>query len=394
MQEEPTAARTGAPRTDRGALAAAGAWVACVAFLVGIVVTVAAWNAGGGTYQTRDGGELVATAKDAPKVHVRDRAVEVVDVGNAPVVLNLAIRPFDADGGGSVMIDTAPLPPGTQLALLWVRRADPGEMHEQVLKLERNRVVPTLLDGNPDWRGQVIAAAIGIKNASGPVLINQVRLRPTSMRAILADMVSDWSYFNGWDGRSINVAFGGRDEQRVYLPAIVALAAIAVPGVWFFNARRRGSRVPIAWCVVPFMAAWLALDLRWQRQLLLQTVETHAAFAHKTLAERHAAMEHPAFLGLVDAALRVLPADPVRIFVTSDFDYFRMRAGYYLYPNNVLAFDWADPGVLHSGDYVLMFLKHDVHFDSAHESLTWSDGRQVPVSALIPGQGQGLYRVR
>jgi hypothetical protein len=122
--------------------------------------------------------------------------------------------------------------------------------------------------------------------------------------------------------------------------------------------------------------------------------ETHAAFAGKTLAERHAAMEHPAFFALVEAAASRLPAGRERVFVTSDFDYFRLRAGYYLYPHNVLAYDWADPSALHPGDYLLMFAKSDVKFDAAKGALEWSGGRFVPARALIAGDGEGLFEIR
>jgi hypothetical protein len=396
MQPTTATARSvpGADHSGALPLAVVAAWLACLILIIIIVVIAAALNVEGGTFQSREGRELVVAPRDAANVRVRGNSIEVLNAGTAPVVLNLAIRPFEVAGSGFVMVDTAPLPRGAELALLWVRRTDPGEIHEQILKLERDRVVPTLLDGNPEWRGEVVAAAVGVKNASGPVLISEVRLRPTTLRAVLADMVRDWEYFSGWDGRSINVAFGGRDDQRAYLPPLVALAALLVMGASAFTARRHGRRIAIAWLVVPLIAGWILLDVRWQRQLLLQLVDTRKAFAHKTLAERHAAMEHPAFLELVATALRRLPPAPARVFVTSDFDYFRLRAGYYLYPHNVLAFDWADPGVLHSGDYLLMFAKHDVAFDGAHGTLRWSDGREVAVSALIPGQGQGLYQVR
>jgi len=370
------------------------AWLACLIVVVIGVVIAATWNVEGGTFQTREGRDLVAAPRDAANVRVRGNSVEVLNAGNAPVLLNLAIRPFQVSGSGFVMVDTAPLPRGAELALLWVRRTDRGDLHEQILKLEGDRVVPTLLDENPEWRGEIVAVALGVKNASAPVLISEVRLRPMTVRAVLADMVRDWKYFSAWDGRSINVVFGGRDEQRAYLPPLVALAALLVAAACAVTARRRQRRIATVWLIVPFMAGWILLDVRWQRQLLLQLAETREAFAHKTVAERHAAMEHPAFLELVDTALRLLPQTPARVFVTSDFDYFRLRAGYYLYPHNVLAFDWADPGVLHRGDFLLMFAKHDVSFDRADGTLRWSDGRQVAVSALIAGQGQGLYQVR
>ena len=42
------------------------------------------------------------------------------------------------------------------------------------------------------------------------------------------------------------------------------------------------------------------------------------------------------------AAIAKLPETPVRIYATSDFEYFRRRAGYHLYPHNVLFDPFAD----------------------------------------------------
>jgi hypothetical protein len=375
--------------------AALTAWLACLLLLVAAAVITAGWHPDQGAYVTRAGRELMPSPQGTAQLRIRGNVIEVAKTDNRPLVLNLAIRPFRTAGSDYVMVDTSPLPVGTELALLWIRQSDPGHIQEQVLKLERDHVVPTLLDGNPEWRGEIASVAIGIKSPSdAPVLIGEVRLRPESPRAVLADMVRDWKYFGGWDGRSINVEFGGRDEQRVYLPPLVALAAFLVSCTMVLVVRRRGRRAAVAWIVIPVVASWMLLDLRWQRQLILQAVETRAAFAGKTLSERHAAMENPSFFELVETALSRLPAKPVRIFATSDFDYFRLRAGYYLYPHNVLAFDWADPGALRSGDYLLMFAKSDVTFDDSTAMLVWSDGRRLSARALIEGRGQGLYQIR
>jgi len=394
----------GVPATDAPELpaispvpprAALTAWLACLLLLIASLVVTSGWHPDPGAYVTRAGRELVPGSPATVQPRVRGDVIEVAKTDNRPIVLNLGIRPFRTAGSDYVMVDTSPLPVGTELALLWIRRSDPGHVQEQVLKLDRDHVVPTLLDGNPEWRGEITSVAIGIKSPSDtPVLIGEVRLRPESPRVVLADMLRDWKYFGGWDGRSINVAFGGRDEQRIYLPPLVALAAFLVACTMGLVARRRRRRAAVAWIVIPIVASWMLLDLRWQRQLILQAGETRAAFAGKTLAERHATMENPSFFEFVEAALSQLPAKPVRIFATSDFDYFRLRAGYYLYPHNVLAFDWADPGILRSGDYLLMFAKSDVRFDESAAMLVWSDGRRLPARALIKGSGQGLYQIR
>jgi hypothetical protein len=362
-----------------------------VLFAVAVALGV---TPGRDTYVSRRGSDLVASGPGARSATVKGTAMEVMPGGGDPVVLNLAVHPFDATGAGFVIVDAGPIPPGAQLALLWVQGANPGEIHEQILKMEGHRVLPTALGSNAYWQGTIGSAALGVKNPGDrSVVVRGVDLRPSTLSLALGDMLSDWRFFTGWDGKSINVVFGGRDEQRVYLPPLAAgVALVALAGALVLARRRH--RPVATWVAIPIIASWVLLDVRWQWQLGSQLRVTHAAFAGKTLEQRHAAMEHPAFFALVQAASKVLPRDHARIFVTSDFDYFRLRAGYYLYPYNVLAFDWADPSVLHSGDYLLLFAKNDVKFDDASGSLEWSGGRRVPAHALVRGDGEGLYQIR
>lgn len=374
--------------------AAAGAWLACLFTLVLGFAIVRGWHLGETTSVTRLGRQLIPNAATAQSIRLLGGSLQLSGTGTRPALLDLTISPFQAAEAGLVAVDTGPLPDGAQLALLWVRRSDPGVIHEQVLKLDHGQVAPTILTQNAEWRGEIVSAALGVKNPTAqPVLIGEVRLRPVDVAAVLTDLLSDWMYTGGWDGRSINVAFGGREEQPMYLPLLSFIAAALAAGIAAITHRRRGRRASVAWLVVPFIASWMLLDLRWQRELMVQARATHDAFAGKTLAEREAAMENPAFFALVDAARKRLPVEPVRVFTTSDFEYFRLRAGYYLYPHNVLAFDWEDPSVLRRGDYLLLFAKSGITFDAATATLTWSDGRRVAAKALIPGQGQGLYRI-
>jgi hypothetical protein len=370
------------------------AWLACLIMLVAIIVSWLGSGSDDAQNQARRGSELIAAPTSRASVTVRGDAAVVAGPRSEPTLLNLAVHPFDARGTAFAIVDAEPLPPGAQIVFLWVRRAEPKVVHEQVLKDDHGRVIATPVNADVGWEGEIVTLALAVKNPSKrPVVIRQVRLQASGARLALADLLDDWSYFGGFDGKSINVIFGGREDQRVYLPAVVAAAAfIACLGLLFFASRlhlRAG-----AWLVIPFAASWMLLDLRWQWELSSQAVKTQAMFAGKTLSQRHAAMEHPAFFALVQAARAKLPDAPARVLVTSDFDYFRLRAGYYLYPHNVLAFDWADPSVLRRGDFLLMFAKSDVKFDDATAALQWSDGRKVPARALVQGPGEGLFQIQ
>ena len=375
-------------------------WSALAAWLAALVVLIAGIAISGftvdsGSTRIRAGRELVPTTASVGMVARQGDAVAIGNTAAKAAILGLDVAPFDAAGSGFVIIDASPLPVGAKVALLWATATDPSTLHEQILKQDGPTLVPTPLAPNSSWDGEIAAVAIGVKNPSGmPLLIRDARLVPSTPRLVLADLIRDWGAFDGWDGRSINVVFGGRDEQRVYLPLLAFVAALLAVGALAIRARRRHARLSAALLIIPFIASWILVDLRWQRQLVLQARESYDRFAGKSIDQRHAAMENPAFYSLVAAAERALPTKPARVFVTSDFEYFRLRAGYYLYPQNVLAFDWADPGVLHRGDYLLMFAKSGIEFDRASGQLAWRDGTRLPARALISAPGEGLYVVQ
>jgi hypothetical protein len=394
VADTPTPATAHAP-PRRGAATAALAWVIALAALGGLIVAIAGWHIGPTVSIARNGIELGASAASARDVEQRGDGIAVSTPDNRVVVLALGVPPFAAADAGVVTIDGQPIPRDAELALLWVRKTDPGVIHEQRLNEEDGYPQPTLLDRSPEWRGEIAWVALGVKRAPQVlVVIRRVRLESVTPRAVAADLWRGWMHFNPWDGRSINVAFGGREEQRLFLvPLAFGAAALAVA---FLVLRARRRRVPLsrAWVVVPFVLSWLLLDARWQAHLVHQARDTHALFGGKTLDERHMLMDDAALYRFIQDNRAKLPAEPARIFVTSDLDYFRLRGGYHLYPHNVLAFDWADPGILRPGDYLLLFQKADVRFDAARGELEWPGDRRVRVEALAAGTGQGLFRVR
>jgi len=379
----------------RGIVTAALAWVVALATLVGLAVVVAGWHIGPNTSIARKGMELQPSATSVRNVEPRGEGIAVVTSGDRAVVLALGVPPFSAADAGVVTIEGQPTPPDAELALLWVRKTDPGVIHEQRLNEEDGSPQPTLLDRSQEWRGEIAWVALGIKRAPQvPVVIRRIRLESVTPRAVAVDLWRDWTHFHAWDGRSINVAFGGREEQRWFLVPLAFCAAALAVGFLALRARRGRMRIARAWLVVPFVLSWLLLDARWQAHLFHQAHDTRALFAGKTLDERHMLMDDAALYRFIADNRAKLPAEPARIFVTSDLEYFRLRGGYHLYPHNVLAFDWADPGILRPGDFLLLFQKADVRFEVARGELVWPGDRRVRVEALAAGPGQGLFKVR
>ncbi len=323
-------------------------------------------------------------------------AMTVANRPDAPlVILAAGTLPIRAADYGRAVIDADPLPKDVEAALIWVRRDEPGRPFEQRLAQDGARIVPTVLDGNPDWRDDIAFVAIGIKGPmERPWSLHSFRLEPLGIGGIAADIVQGWTSLERWDGRSINVLFGGRDEQRAWLPPLAFAASAFAAVVAWLLARRRGRIAAPALLALPFLIGWLVLDVRWQANLAEQAGLTWSAYGGRSLDDRHAAMDDGDLYKFARAAIAKLPETPVRIYATSDFEYFRRRAGYHLYPHNVLAYNWADPSVMQPGDYVFLYQKADVGYDTGRRLLLWKSGPTLPVTPLLAQRGAGLFQVR
>ena len=373
---------------------AAIAWL--VVFVVLVVVTATATTA----TTTSDAPPIVRPgrqlAPNTPNARASGEAMLVANRREAPLtILAVANPPLRAEDYGLVTLQAGDVPRGIELALIWVRVDDPGRPHEQVIDVSGARAIPTLLDRNAEWKGSVRFLAIGVKGvADRPVEIRAFRLEPLGTSSAIADVVRAWTRFERWDGRSINVLFGGRDMQRAWLPPLAFLAALIAALVARTHAMRRDRRPTAAALALPFLIAWIVVDARWQANLFHQARETLADFGGRSYDERHLAMEDGDLFRFARAAMEKLPNEPVRVFATSDIEYYRRRAGYHLYPHNVLAYDWADPGVIRPGDYLFLFQKNDVRYDGNVGELQWSSGAKLAVEPLLARRGAGLFRAK
>jgi len=330
----------------------------------------------------------------------RDAGVEgaAIDVRGAKsgraTLLQVPLLPFQAADLGRLRVDAGLVPEGTEVAVLWVRRLEPGKIHDQRIEVNRGRAVPVMLDRNPEWRGEIAMVALGVKGPSPePWRIERVTLEAVRPATIARAAIGDWTSFGKWNGRSINVSFGGPESQQLYLPPLAFGASLLALALLYVRQRRRGGALPAWALVLPFVVGWIVVDLRWSAELTAKAAQTWQAFAGRTLDERHLAMEDSDLYRTVSLARSQLPGTPQRIFVGSDFDVFRMRAAYYLYPHNVLPFGWYDAKAMRPGDFVFLYQKADMRFDATNHALIWPDGSKSTVTAVLAQTGAGLFRV-
>ncbi len=333
-----------------------------------------------------DGGALTITAPGA-----NDTAL---------VALTTDIRSADYAGIEWVVHG---LPDSADVRLLWRSDVATRRTNLAVGTVEAGGVRTFVLAKDPAWIGHVTGLALAIRTPlATPVRIEQVVARPLSAMDVTRDRFREWTTFEAFNGASINALAGGADAQDLPLPAFAA--AVVVLAVLLLMALRRfapayyGMRTA---CTIGglFVAAWFVVDARWAFDLARQTQLTYARYAGKSLEDKHLAAEDSDLYAFVEKALALMPAAPVRVFVAADEHYFRGRAAYHLYPQNVQFEAFRDtivpPSAVKPGDWLLVYHRRGVQYDTARKLLRWDDG--APVSAdlkLIEPHGAALFLIR
>jgi len=94
----------------------------------------------------------------------------------------------------------------------------------------------------------------------------------------------------------------------------------------------------------------------------------------------------------------VLPPTPVRVFVAADADYFRDRAAYHLYPQNVMYDPYYDrlplPAQLHRGDWLLVYRRRSVQYDPSQQRLRWDGNEPVTATLKLVQEGGALFEIQ
>ena len=146
------------------------------------------------------------------------------------------------------------------------------------------------------------------------------------------------------------------------------------------------------------VVGWVVLDVRWLWSRVEQTQVTAEAFAGKSPRDKHLADIDGYVYAFAEQVIRRLPNTPSRVFVGADDHYFGGRLAYHLYPHN--AYMNHDTGALplveqcKPGDYVVVFRRKGVVYDTANRTLSWDQQRAVPADILIAHQGSAAFRLR
>lgn len=376
-----------------------------VVVMVGLVATYLALSVPGRwikSSQPRTFEPAVLSVTTGTVVQAGARALRVApepDSGAVIVSLKFGLRAIDYPG---VAWDVSGLPPGTQARLLWRTDVKPDRTFSLDVPIAAGRTLPVVALDNPDWFGGItgIALALKLPPESAPVRIAGVTALPLSAGGILAARWREWTTFEPWTGASINSIVGGADVQELPPVLLLGLGLALVTAVSVAIAGWRpaflGPGLPAVLGAL-FLGAWWLLDVRWESNLLRQAAVTAGQYAGKSLEAKHLAAEDAALYAFIEKARAALPAPPVRVFVAADEHYFRGRAAYHLYPQNVFWTPDANllppPGALRSGDFLVIFERRGVEYDRAQRSLRWEGMNPVAAELVLANGGGAVFRI-
>ena len=326
----------------------------------------------------------------------------------------LILEPSDASGATLVSINTdfrssdyraiawdlSDVPPEADVRMLWRSDFAPQTMNSIPVAVAAGRVLPVGTAGDPNWLGRIKGVALAIRVDRGqPVRLHGVTAKPMGAKEIAGDRVREWLALESWGGTSVDGIAGGAAVQNLPLPLLLATAAALAMGASFLLLWRRGRKtaVPAAIGTI-FVLAWFVADLRWEWNLARQAMATQRQYAGKDWREKHLAAEDGALFTFVEQVRSKLPPEPVRVFIAAEAAYFRDRTAWHLYPHNVLFDPYRDvlppTDRLRAGDYLVVYQRRGVQFNSAEGRLRFPDGTTVAAELTHLENGAALFLIR
>src|SRR6266567_4522328 len=337
-----------------------------------------------GTGQLAPGG-LVISAPDATRTVV--------------ISLNSSFRARDYP---VIAWEAAGLPDKVEATMLWYSYIDASPLFRLSMLVDAGRLAPAALAQDRGWIGRIGGLALVLQGGfAEPIVVPGAAAKPMSATQVLGDRVREWLAFEPWNGASINGLIGGADVQDLPLPALLGavagIAALAYAGLARWKPLVFGP-VLGAGVAAMFVIAWIAVDARWQWNLLRQASVTHAQYAGKSWQERHLAAEDGPLFAFIEKVRAKLPDPPARVFMVAAAQSLRNRGAYHLYPYNVYFDPWSDtvppPSAVRPGDFIVVYQRKGIQFDAAQHRLRWDDQAPIGVELLLVDAGAALFRVR
>jgi len=323
-------------------------------------------------------GSLWAPAADAQGILIIRLSDHTIDTAMYPT-LRLA-----------ALADTQPI----AAKLLWRRADGPMTTFAKTIAWQGDGVERVALARDPEWRGNIAGFALALwMQPKAALLLRSATLLPDTGASVLSQVVGEWFDLEPWGEFSVNYLFGGTPNPRIpLLPAAVAVAALALV-IYSILARRKGLAPLLAVGAVFAIAAWIAVDLRWQFNLLSNLRLTAEKYAGKTIDEKHRVAEDARIYQVAEAIRNGMPHGVTKVTLISDLANMELFVGklrYYLFPL------WLEPkpDPLDPQAVLAIVESKDASLDAAAGKLKFDNRPSLDVETLVNDPLVQLVRVR
>jgi hypothetical protein len=323
-------------------------------------------------------GPLWAPAADAEGILIIRLTDSVLDTAAFPTFRMAALG------------DTPPM----SARLIWRQAEGSRNTFAKNIAWKNDGLERVVLAGDPEWHGKVSGVGIVLRmQPRRALMIRSATLLPDTGRSIFAQLASEWFDFEPWGEYSVNYLYGGSPNPRVLmLPAMFLIAAIAF-AIYFWLARRKGLAPRLGVGIAFALVAWIALDARWQLNLMSNLRLTADRYAGKTMDEKHRAAEDANIYLLAEAIRRGLPPGVTSVTLVSDLanlDLFVGKLRYYLFPLALLS----KPDALDPRTVLAIVEPARTVLDPASGTIKLSDGRAANVEVLANDPLVRMVRLR
>jgi len=372
-------------------------WLASALLLMAAYLALnlpGSWFGGGATQNYP--GAAMGIAAGVGQAEGSKLVITAPDSKNA-IILGLLTPRIPTIEYGLIAIDVDGMPDDADVMLFWRNDLAPNKMFTRSLAVAGGRVQDAMLAGDSNWLGRVHTVGLIIRGTlPQPLTINGVALKPATAGAVLAERWRDWIDRESWTGISLTRIVGGRAGMDLPLPLLTGLAALLGCGVYWALRRWRGWPFSALTLAAILMAGWLALDMRWQWNLLLDMFAATGNFAGKDLSSKRLA-SIDAELEKVAADVRPLLAKDARLFVIAQDPVAAGRLAYLLLPAkiyyDVTRATLPPPERFKAGDLMLVHRKAGIRYSPDKKEFLWEDRFRLQAEILYAKRGTVLARV-
>ena len=311
--------------------------------------------------------------------------------GQAMVVVELP-KPLEAAQIPQLTFKAPGIERAAGAGMFWVTAADPTRGTPMPLTLEQVKTGEVNLEGNPNWRGEILRVGFIVQGPLGaPVVFRELGLVgiDQSLGNLVTRVARQWTHFSGWDGGAVNFYLGAERSERRLTPLVFTTLWVLFTALVYFAWRGERRRWVIAAVV---LGGWLLLDLRWQLDLLQrhgQDEPDPALMADQRRQTLLSELKERQFDQRPDSRVFIISAD------TTSYAVYRTR--YHLGATNTsFGLDRLPSAAeRRAGDYLIVFGLRDRLEFSRSRGVLESSTESIPVDLITnsPETG-GIFRIR